>query len=71
MTSVGAGKHAVNRGIFKELNSLLTGPRIRRLFCSEAPKKKYENYYPRNKKEIPEGNNHKSEAKDDSSSGEH
>lgn len=23
----------------------------------------YENYYPRNKKEIPEGSNHKSEAK--------
>ncbi|XP_073297960.1 ATP-dependent zinc metalloprotease FTSH 8, mitochondrial-like isoform X1 [Primulina huaijiensis] len=72
LTSVGAANHAVNRGILKELNSLLTGPKLRRLFCSDAPKKsKYENYYPRKKKEIPEGNNHKSDAKEDSSSGEH
>ncbi|KZV53401.1 cell division protease ftsH isoform 1 [Dorcoceras hygrometricum] len=71
LASVGAGKHVVNYGILKELNSLLYGSRLGRLFCSNAPKKsKYENYYPRKKKEIPEGNNNKSEAKEDSSSGE-
>ncbi|ERN06901.1 ATP-dependent zinc metalloprotease FTSH 8, mitochondrial [Amborella trichopoda] len=48
---------------------LLLNPGSRRLFCSEAPKKKnYENFYPKEKKEIPKGSNdqRKSDSKDDS-----
>ncbi|KAJ9565488.1 hypothetical protein OSB04_001454, partial [Centaurea solstitialis] len=53
-----------------EINSVLANPRIRRFFSSEseAPKKKnYENFYPKEKKEIPKGNNQKSESKEESS----
>ncbi|KAJ6755871.1 ATP-DEPENDENT ZINC METALLOPROTEASE FTSH 10 MITOCHONDRIAL-LIKE [Salix purpurea] len=49
------------------LNSILANPRVRRFFSSEAPKKrKYENYYPKDKKKIPKENESKSESKEDS-----
>ncbi|KAL6507996.1 ATP-dependent zinc metalloprotease FTSH 8, mitochondrial [Orobanche gracilis] len=71
LTSIGAGKQVLVSNIFKEFNSVLTNPRLRRLFCSQAPKKtKYENYYPKNKSEIPKENNQKSGAKEDSGAGE-
>ncbi|CAI9783264.1 unnamed protein product [Fraxinus pennsylvanica] len=71
LTSVEANKNVVNGGVWKRFNSILANPRLRRLFSSEAPKKgKYENYYPRNKKEIPKGNNQRSESKEDSNMGE-
>ncbi|KAI3678293.1 hypothetical protein L6452_37580 [Arctium lappa] len=51
-----------------DINFLLANPRIRRFFSSEAPKKKnYENFYPKEKKETPKGNNQKSESKEESS----
>ncbi|KAI3474480.1 hypothetical protein Pfo_029341 [Paulownia fortunei] len=71
LTSFGAGKQVLKSHVFKEFNSVFPNPRLRRLFCSQAPKKKnYENYYPKNKTEIPKGNNQKSGAKEDSGAGE-
>ncbi|XP_020553531.1 ATP-dependent zinc metalloprotease FTSH 8, mitochondrial isoform X2 [Sesamum indicum] len=72
LTCIGAGKQAAKSHVLKELNSVFTNPRLRRLFCNQAPKKGYENYYPKNKTRTPKGSNQKSEAKDaeDSGSGE-
>ncbi|XP_071717296.1 ATP-dependent zinc metalloprotease FTSH 3, mitochondrial-like [Rutidosis leptorrhynchoides] len=51
-----------------DLNNVIANPKFRRFFCSEAPKKKnYENFYPKEKKETPKGNNQKSESKEESS----
>lgn len=104
LTSTGAvtGKQLVSNPYLPPgFNSIFANPRLRRLFCSEAPKKRsenywvlwillysvlvifsfgfsmyvwlvflfwlmfvdYENYYPKNKKEIPKENNQKSESK--------
>ncbi|TKY67369.1 ATP-dependent zinc metalloprotease FTSH 10 [Spatholobus suberectus] len=50
-----------------DFKSVAANPRIRRLFSSEAPKKKnYENFYPKEKKEVPKGNDKKYESKDNS-----
>ncbi|XP_050236169.1 ATP-dependent zinc metalloprotease FTSH 10, mitochondrial-like [Mercurialis annua] len=49
---------------------LFSNPKFVRFFSSEAPKKKnYENFYPKEKKEIPKGDNNdqKSESKEESS----
>ncbi|KAL2250504.1 UNVERIFIED_CONTAM: ATP-dependent zinc metalloprotease FTSH 8, mitochondrial [Sesamum indicum] len=70
LTCIGAGKQAAKSHVLKELNSVFTNPRLRRLFCNQAPKKGYENYYPKNKTKTPKGSNQKSEAKEDSGSGE-
>ncbi|GKA60840.1 ATP-dependent zinc metalloprotease FTSH 10, mitochondrial-like protein [Tanacetum coccineum] len=52
----------------KDLNRVFANASFRRLFSSEAPKKKnYENFYPKEKKEIPKGNEQKSESKEESS----
>ncbi|XP_058209109.1 ATP-dependent zinc metalloprotease FTSH 8, mitochondrial-like [Rhododendron vialii] len=74
LTSIGAvtGKQLVSNTNLPGFNSIFSNPRLRRLFCSEAPKKRnYENYYPKNKKEIPKENNQKSESKEESSTGDH
>ncbi|KAJ7950293.1 ATP-dependent zinc metalloprotease FTSH 10, mitochondrial-like protein [Quillaja saponaria] len=65
----GAGKQLVSNAYFSNLNSFLANPRIRRLFSSEAPKKRnYENYYPKDRKEIPKAKEQKSGSKEDSNS---
>ncbi|PWA66687.1 FTSH protease 3 [Artemisia annua] len=52
----------------KDLDRVFANASFRRLFSSEAPKKKnYENFYPKEKKEIPKGNEQKSESKEESS----
>lgn len=67
----GAGKQIVSSTQLSNLNSIPANPRVRRFFCSEAPKKrKYENYYPKDKKEIPKANESKSESKEDSGGGD-
>ncbi|WCJ28317.1 ATP-dependent zinc metalloprotease FTSH 3 mitochondrial [Euphorbia peplus] len=49
------------------LNSNVVNPRRRLLFSTQAPKKKnYENYHPKEKKEIPKSHENKSEFKEDS-----
>ncbi|KAK4419056.1 ATP-dependent zinc metalloprotease FTSH 8, mitochondrial [Sesamum alatum] len=71
LTWIGAGKQAVKSHISKELNSVFTSPRLRRLFCNQAPKKdRYENYYPKKKTKTPKGSKQKPVAKEDSDSGE-
>ncbi|KAJ3703316.1 hypothetical protein LUZ61_007021 [Rhynchospora tenuis] len=67
LTSLGA-KNAVLQGSkVAKWRFLLSRPEFRRLFSSEShePKKNYENYYPKDKKEIPKGeeNSNKSDSK--------
>ncbi|XP_059462665.1 ATP-dependent zinc metalloprotease FTSH 10, mitochondrial-like isoform X2 [Corylus avellana] len=72
VTSVGAGKQLVANSHLSNFSSVLAYPRVRRFLSSQAPKKKnYENYYPKDKKEIPKANEQKSESKGDSNSGDH
>ncbi|XP_016444752.1 ATP-dependent zinc metalloprotease FTSH 8, mitochondrial-like [Nicotiana tabacum] len=71
LTSIGAGKQGVNKAYLSELDSLFAKPRLRRFFCSQGSKNKnYENYYPKNKKEVPKGNNQKAESGKEESTGE-
>ncbi|KAL2983853.1 hypothetical protein AAZX31_12G058700 [Glycine max] len=50
-----------------DFKSVAANPTIRRLFCSKAPKKEnYGNFYPKEKKEVPKGNDKKYESKDNS-----
>ncbi|XP_059647082.1 ATP-dependent zinc metalloprotease FTSH 8, mitochondrial-like isoform X2 [Cornus florida] len=64
MTSVRSGNRIVSHKYLSEFNSVFANPQLRRLFCSQTPRKRnYENYYPKNKKEIPKENNQKSESK--------
>uniref|UniRef100_A0A7C8YHC8 AAA+ ATPase domain-containing protein n=1 Tax=Opuntia streptacantha TaxID=393608 RepID=A0A7C8YHC8_OPUST len=65
LASIGAHR----KEILSDLNYVLANPRLRRFFSSEAPKKKnYENFYPKEKKEIPKTNEQKSESKGESNS---
>ncbi|XP_061368452.1 ATP-dependent zinc metalloprotease FTSH 10, mitochondrial-like [Gastrolobium bilobum] len=51
-----------------DFKTVAANPRLlHRLFSSEAPKKKnYENFYPKEKKEVPKGNDKNNESKDGS-----
>lgn len=61
------GNH--RKEVLSDLNYVLANPRLRRFFSNEAPKKKnYENFYPKEKKEIPKTNEQKSESKGESNS---
>ncbi|XP_062171411.1 ATP-dependent zinc metalloprotease FTSH 10, mitochondrial-like isoform X1 [Alnus glutinosa] len=72
LATIGAHKELVSKACLSDLNRVLANPRLRRLFSSEAPKKKnYENFYPKEKKEIPKGKEQKSESKDDSKTDDH
>nr|POF08811.1 atp-dependent zinc metalloprotease ftsh 10, mitochondrial [Quercus suber] len=72
VTSFGAGKQLVSNSYLSNFSSVIANPRVRRFFSSEAPnKKKYENYYPKDRKEVPKGKEQKSESKGDSNSGDH
>ncbi|XP_022731435.1 ATP-dependent zinc metalloprotease FTSH 10, mitochondrial-like [Durio zibethinus] len=67
LTSIGAGKEFTSKTYLSDLNIVLANPRIRRFFSSETPKKRnYENFYPKEKKEIPKQNDQKSDSKEDS-----
>ncbi|KAE8704526.1 ATP-dependent zinc metalloprotease FTSH 3 [Hibiscus syriacus] len=71
LAPAGVGKQLVSNTRLSNLDSILANPRIRRFFSSEGPKKRnYENYFPKNKKDIPKANEQKSGSKEDSSSGE-
>ncbi|ONK67741.1 uncharacterized protein A4U43_C05F3260 [Asparagus officinalis] len=70
LTSIGANKGVGSSKVHLEnWRLLLANPGFRRLFSSESPNRKnYENYYPKDKKEIPKGSeNQKSGSKEDSS----
>ncbi|KAJ4725780.1 ATP-dependent zinc metalloprotease FTSH protein [Melia azedarach] len=63
-----AGIGAQKESYLSDLNHVLANPRVHRFFSSETPKdkKNYENFYPKEKKEIPKGDEQKSESKEDS-----
>uniref|UniRef100_A0A5B7BTB5 Uncharacterized protein n=1 Tax=Davidia involucrata TaxID=16924 RepID=A0A5B7BTB5_DAVIN len=72
LTSIRAGRKIVSNSYLAEFNFVSANPKLRRLFCSEVPKRRnYENYHPKDKKEIPKENNQKSEGKEESSTGDH
>ncbi|KAJ4823504.1 ATP-dependent zinc metalloprotease FTSH 8, mitochondrial [Turnera subulata] len=67
LSSAGAGKQLLSGSGAWSLNSVLANPRFGRLFSSDAPRKRnYENYYPKDKKEIPKADEQKSESKEES-----
>ncbi|XAR60629.1 hypothetical protein NMG60_11034080 [Bertholletia excelsa] len=69
LASVGANRDGLQKVYLSDLNLVLANPRLRRFISNEAPKKKnYENFYPKNKKEIPKGNEQKSESREDANS---
>ncbi|KAH7838843.1 hypothetical protein Vadar_031861 [Vaccinium darrowii] len=66
LTSIRSNKDALSKAYLSNLNNVLANPRLRRCFCSQAPKKKnYENYYPKKKMEIPKGDGKKPGPEDD------
>ncbi|XP_072954269.1 ATP-dependent zinc metalloprotease FTSH 8, mitochondrial-like isoform X1 [Typha angustifolia] len=71
LTSIGANT-AVSARNHDKWRFLLANPSFRRFFSSESPNRKnYENYFPKDKKEIPKGNGkNKSDSKQDSSTDE-
>lgn len=62
------GNIGVSKVGFSDFRYLLANPRLNRYFSTEeSPKKKnYENFYPKDKKEIPKGDEQKSQSKEDS-----
>ncbi|KAH0632289.1 hypothetical protein KY289_035234 [Solanum tuberosum] len=72
LTLIGGGRKGLSKAYLSELDSVLASPKLRRFFCSEGPKRRnYENYYPKNKKEIPKANNNqKAESGKEEGSGE-
>ncbi|XP_043715051.1 ATP-dependent zinc metalloprotease FTSH 10, mitochondrial-like isoform X2 [Telopea speciosissima] len=68
LTFLGAKKEL--RTHLSDLNSIIANPRLRRFFSDNAGKKRnYENFSPKGNKEIPKGNNQKTESKDSSTDG--
>lgn len=62
------GNLGVSKVCLSDFRYLLANPRLNRYFSTEeSPKKKnYENFYPKDKKEIPKGDEQKSQSKEDS-----
>ncbi|XP_016462947.1 ATP-dependent zinc metalloprotease FTSH 10, mitochondrial-like [Nicotiana tabacum] len=71
LTSIGSGKQGLSKAYLSELDSVFANHRLRRFFCSEGPKRRnYENYYPKDRKEVPKGNNQKAESGKEEGAGE-
>ncbi|KAJ8484705.1 hypothetical protein OPV22_017190 [Ensete ventricosum] len=68
LTSVGAHRTLGERNHLGDWRFFLANPSFRRFFSSESPNNKnYENYHPKDKKEIPKANeNNQSDSKEDS-----
>ncbi|KAJ4970423.1 hypothetical protein NE237_003522 [Protea cynaroides] len=72
LTYVRAKKELASRTNLSNLNYVLANPRLRRFFSDNAGKKRnYENFSPKGNKEIPKGNNQKTDSKEDSSTDAH
>ncbi|OVA17835.1 Peptidase M41 [Macleaya cordata] len=71
LTSIGANKGILSNSYLKDFKFALGNPRIHRFFSSEGPKKNYENYYPKDKKEIPKGSDQKADSKEDANTEDH
>ncbi|PKI48693.1 hypothetical protein CRG98_030910, partial [Punica granatum] len=64
VAAIGAQKDFIPKSNVSDLSYILANPRFRRFLSDEAPKKKnYENFYPKEKKEVPKGDDQKSESK--------
>ncbi|KAK1396858.1 AAA domain-containing protein [Heracleum sosnowskyi] len=69
LTSIGATS---GNKIVSEIDSVFKNYLFRRFLSTPTPKKgKYENYYPKNNKQVPKGNNQKAEYKEDTSNRDH
>ncbi|KAI3870038.1 hypothetical protein MKW92_025664 [Papaver armeniacum] len=63
LTSIGGGsKEILSKNYLSKFYFALANPKLHRFFSSGAPKKNYENYFPKEKKEIPKGNSQKTES---------
>ncbi|KZV47069.1 FTSH protease 10 [Dorcoceras hygrometricum] len=72
LATTGAKNGSVSRSYLSNSKQFIANARIRRFFSSEAPKKKnYENFYPRQKKEIPKQNEQKSGSKEEGKTDDH
>ncbi|KAI3461569.1 hypothetical protein Pfo_018232 [Paulownia fortunei] len=72
LATVGAIERYVSRAYSSDSNYFTANPRISRFFSTEAPKKKkYENFYPKDKKEIPKQNEQKSGSKEEGNTDGH
>ncbi|KAJ9185226.1 hypothetical protein P3X46_004884 [Hevea brasiliensis] len=66
LTSAGGVRQLLSKTNLSNSNSLLANPRARLFFSTQAPKKnKFENYYPKHKKQNPKENESKSEYKEE------
>ncbi|KAL2471274.1 ATP-dependent zinc metalloprotease FTSH 10 [Abeliophyllum distichum] len=69
-----ANKGSFSNNHLSDFNYIVANPRLRRYFSSEAPKKKskdYENFYPKEKKEVPKQKEQKSESKEEANTNDH
>ncbi|XP_047980156.1 ATP-dependent zinc metalloprotease FTSH 10, mitochondrial-like isoform X2 [Salvia hispanica] len=66
LVAAGANRGSTFRASLSDFKYLAGNPGINRFFSSKAPKKKnYENFYPKDKKEIPKKSEQKSESKEE------
>ncbi|KAG8387873.1 hypothetical protein BUALT_Bualt02G0066800 [Buddleja alternifolia] len=72
LAAAGANRGSTSKAYLSDFNFFIANPRLRRYFSSEAPKKKnYENFYPKDKKEIPKQNDQKSGSKEEGNTDDH
>ncbi|GFP96176.1 ATP-dependent zinc metalloprotease ftsh 8 mitochondrial [Phtheirospermum japonicum] len=66
LSTIGASKRPISRAFLSDFNQFNANPKTSRFFSAGAPKKKnYENFYPKEKKEIPKQNEQKSGSKEE------
>ncbi|KAL6577235.1 ATP-dependent zinc metalloprotease FTSH 8, mitochondrial [Orobanche minor] len=66
LATIGASKISFSRAYLSDFNYSTVNPRNSRLFSTGAPEKKnYENFYPKDKKEIPKQNEQESGSKEE------
>ncbi|XP_075519807.1 ATP-dependent zinc metalloprotease FTSH 3, mitochondrial-like [Primulina tabacum] len=72
LATIGAKNGSISGSYLSNSKYFIANSRIRRFFSSEAPKKKnYENFYPKQKKEIPKQNEQKSGSKEEGNTDDH
>ncbi|XP_073021861.1 ATP-dependent zinc metalloprotease FTSH 3, mitochondrial-like [Primulina eburnea] len=72
LATIGAKHGSISGSYLSNSKNFIANSRIRRFFSSEAPKKKnYENFYPKQKKEIPKQNEQKSGSKEEGNTDDH
>ncbi|KAL8525676.1 hypothetical protein ACS0TY_015062 [Phlomoides rotata] len=68
VAAAGGSKRSISPTSLSDFKYFAANPIISRFFSSESPKKKnYQNYYPKDKKEIPKTDEQKSESKEEGS----